>query len=202
MFFSLWRRLRSSSSPSRGRRSRRPQTISFRPQLDPLEDRLLPAAGLGGTLGLTAGSLTSGALASTPKVVTAAVPITVTAPQQTGVKPLGAPTPMRVTVTENAAATVIRLGAVFAAMRGIHAKDGLQLSILGNTSPGLVKTDLSGADLTLTYTWGKSGTATITIGATDVDGVSVRQTIIVTVTPGHPTVTGAAAAVPAPRYAA
>jgi hypothetical protein len=193
MFVSLWRRLRNTLGLSRRRRSLRARTISFRPQLDTLEDRLLPAPGLGG--------LTSGALASTFQVLTAAGPVAATGPQQTGGKPLGA-TPMRVKVAENAPATVIPLGAVFAAMKGIHAKDGLQLSILGNTSPSLVKTDLSGADLTLTYARGKCGTATITVSATDVDGMSVRQTILVTVSPGQPAVTGGAATVQAPRHAA
>jgi hypothetical protein len=144
--------------------------------------------------------LTSGAVVSTLQVVTAAAPVS--GPQQTIGKPSAATNLMRVTVAENAPATVIRLGAVFAAMKGIHAKDGLHLSILGNTSPSLVKTDLSGADLTLTYVRGKCGTATITVSATDVDGVSVRQTILVTVSPVNPAATGAAATVQAPRHAA
>jgi hypothetical protein len=201
MFFSPWRRMRSSSGPSRASRSLGARTISFRPQLDPLEDRLLPAPGPGGALGLSAGGLTSGIFA-TLQVMTAAAPATVTGTDQTGGKTIGFPNPMKVTVAENAAATVIPLGAIFAAMTDIHAKDGLMLSILGNTSPGLVKTDLSGADLTLTYARGKCGTATITVGATDVDGVSVRQTILVTVGPAHPAVTGGPATVPAPRLAA
>jgi hypothetical protein len=129
-------------------------------------------------------------------------PGTVNVHQQTGGEMLAVPNPMRVIVAENAAATVIPLGAVFGAMKNIHAKDGLQLSILGNTSPGLVKTDLSGADLTLTYACGKCGTATITVGATDVDGVSVRQTILVTVSPWTPVVTGGPVTIPTPRQAA
>jgi hypothetical protein len=200
MFFSLWRRPWSSSGPSRGRRSLGARTVSFRPQLDPLEDRLLPAPGPGGAFGLTAGGLASGAFA-TLQVVTAAGPAPVTGLQQTGGKPLAAPNPMKVTVPESSTPTVIPLGAVFAAMGGIHAKDGLQLSILGNTSPGLVKTDLSGADLTLTYARGKCGTATITVSATDIDGVSVRQTILVTVSPWQPGVMWGPGTVPAPPHA-
>jgi hypothetical protein len=138
----------------------------------------------------------------TLQVVTAAEPATVTGPQHTIGKPRAATNLMKVTVAENAPATVIPLGAVFAAMKGIHAKDGLHLSILGNTSPSLVKTDLSGADLTLTYARGKCGTATITVSATDVDGMSVRQTILVTVSPGNPAVTGSTATDQAPRHAA
>jgi hypothetical protein len=175
--------------------------MSFRPQLDPLEDRVLPAPGPGVAPGITAGALTSGVLA-TLQVVTPAGPATVIGPQQTGGELLAVPNPMRLMVPENAAATVIPLGAIFAAMKDIHAKDGLQLSILGNTSPGLVKTDLSGADLTLSYARGKCGTAAITVGATDIDGVSVRQIILVTVSPVQPVVTGGPVAVPASRQAA
>jgi hypothetical protein len=186
MFFSLWRRLRSSSSgPSRGRRRLEARNVSYRPQLEPLEDRLLPALGVGGIPGLTAGSLTSGASAML-RVVAAAAPGSVWDLQQTGGKPPVASNQMRVTLDENSAASVIKLGAVFAAMSDIHPKDGLQLSILGNTNSGLVTTDLSGADLTLTYARGKHGTATITVGATDADGVSVREIILVTVRPLGP----------------
>jgi hypothetical protein len=199
MFFSLWRKLRSSNSgPSRGRRRLGVRHVSCRPQLEPLENRLLPALGAGGIPGLTAGGLTSGAFA-TLRVVAAAAPGPVTGLQQTGGKQPAAPNQMRVTRDENSAASVIELGAVFAAMSDIHPKDGLQLSILGNTNPGLVTTDLSGADLTLTYARGKHGTATITVGATDADGVSVRETIFVTVRPRPPAPTAGTVAGPAPQ---
>jgi hypothetical protein len=106
--------------------------------------------------------------------------------QPTGGKLAAASNQMRLTIDENSPASVIQLGAVFAAMSDIHPKDGLQLSILRNTNSGLVKTDLSGADLTLSYSRGKHGTATITVGATDADGVSVREIILVTVRPLRP----------------
>jgi hypothetical protein len=93
------------------------------------------------------------------------------------------PNQLRVTLDENSAASVFKLGPVFAARSDIHPRDGLQLSILGNTNSGLVTTDLSGSDLTLTCARGKYGTATITVGATDADGVSVREIILVTVLP-------------------
>ena len=58
MFFSLWRRLWSSSSnPSRGAGRHGARHVSCRPQLDSLEDRLLPALGAGGVLGLSAAAL-------------------------------------------------------------------------------------------------------------------------------------------------
>jgi len=36
-------------------------------------------------------------------------------------------------------------------MSALHPENGLKLSIMGNTNPGLVQTDLSKAALTLTY---------------------------------------------------
>ena len=201
MFFSLWRRLwNSSSGPSRGRGRLGARHVCYRPQLEPLEDRLLPALGAGGIPGLTAGGLTGGAVA-TLQVVATAPTGPVNGPQPTGGNPPAAPNQMTVTRDANSAASVIELGAVFAAMKDIHPRHGLQLSILRNTNPGLVTTDLSGADLTLTYAQGKYGTATITVGATDADGVSVRETIFVTVRPRPPAPPAETVAGPAPPQA-
>jgi hypothetical protein len=102
---------------------------------------------------------------------------------------------MDVTVNENSPKTVIDLGFVFAQMSGIQHDDGLQMSLLGNTNPALVKTDLSEEELTLTYTPSKCGTATVSVGATDADGVSVRENILVTVLPLSPTNTGGSSTV-------
>jgi hypothetical protein len=90
---------------------------------------------------------------------------------------------MHVTVGENSPPTVIDLGNVFAGMSGIQHDEELRLSVLGNTNADLVKTDLSDGELTLTYTPSQSGTATIMVGATDADGVSVQVNIVVTVIP-------------------
>jgi hypothetical protein len=98
---------------------------------------------------------------------------------------------MNVTVGENATKSVIDLGLIFANSSGIHAEDGLQLSLLGNTNPGLVKPQLSEGELTLSYTPSKSGTATITVGATDADGSCVQINILVTVIPPRPASFGA-----------
>jgi hypothetical protein len=97
---------------------------------------------------------------------------------------------MQVTVRENSPKTVIDLDLVFAQMSGIQHMDGLQLSLLGNTNPGLVNANLSEGELTLTYTPSKWGTATIIVGATDAEGVCVQVNILVTVLPLPPTIGG------------
>jgi hypothetical protein len=110
----------------------------------------------------------------------ALVPVTVSAFPPAGKTP-GGTSPICVTVFENASETVINLSTAFATVGGLQHRDGLKLSILGNTNRGLVSTDLSEAALTLTYARGKSGTATITLCATDADGVSVKRSLVVTV---------------------
>jgi hypothetical protein len=115
------------------------------------------------------------------------VPGAASAPQLTGSPMPGGTTPIRVAVSQNSPATVVDLGPVFAAMPGIQHEDGLQLAIRGNTNSRLVMAELSEAALTLSYTRGQYGTATITVNATDVDGVSVQQTVMVTVRPPSPT---------------
>jgi hypothetical protein len=115
----------------------------------------------------------------------------------TGLQPIGSQSAgagvheMQVTVRENSPKTVIDLGPIFAQMSGIQHQDGLQMSLLGNTNPGLVKADLSEGELALIYTPSKCGTASIIVGATDADGMSVRENILVTVLPAPATYTGA-----------
>lgn len=180
MFYPLWRRLWSRGPrPSRGQCRRGGQHISYRPRLEALEDRVLPALLSGLAPSLTAGA--SPALA--PHHVSAAP-----AGAVSGLQPLGHHTPgvagqMKVTVVENSPASVINLNTVFASVSGIQHNDGLQMSLMGNTNSGLVRTDLSKAELTLHYTRGKSGTATIIVAATDADGVCVKENILVTVLP-------------------
>jgi hypothetical protein len=103
-----------------------------------------------------------------------------------GGKPPGDAAQIQVTVEQDSAETVIDLGAAFDATSGIQHGGGLKLSIVGNTNSGLVTTDLSEGALTLTYSEGMYGTATITVGATDADGVSVTQTLVVTVHSANP----------------
>jgi hypothetical protein len=120
-------------------------------------------------------ALAGGVLAISPVLGAASRPIATTRS--------GGATPIYVTVTENSAATKIDLNAAYSTVSGLQHSDGLKFSILGNTNPGLVKTSQSDASITLSYTAGKSGTATITVCATDADGVSVKRTILVTVLP-------------------
>ena len=162
MLFPLWRRLWSTGAGSSGGQGRH---VSYRPRLEALEDRLLPAPLPGWALPV------------------GAAPAAAVSGFQPGHPPLGYAGQLKVTVFENSPATVINLNTVFAGASGIQHKDGLQMSLMGNTNPGLVRTDLSKAELTLNYTRGPSGTATILVAATDADGVCVKESILVTVCP-------------------
>jgi hypothetical protein len=187
MLLSLWRRLWNGQPyPSRGKFLRQNRHRSYRPGFDLLEDRLVPALSARGIPQLAAAGLTPHAGAAlTLREPDPAIPAAGSGLQQitrgvpTGTKPIV------VTVAENAPDSVIDLGAVFDAMDGIQHNDGLRLRMVGNTNSGLVKTDLSEAELTLTYARGKCGTATITVAATDADGVSVKTTVLVTVKPSN-----------------
>jgi hypothetical protein len=117
--------------------------------------------------------------------------------QQTGSSAPAGSTRLHVTVSQNASETVLDLGPVFAAVPGLQHDAGLHLTVLGNTNGRLVTPDLSGSALTLTYTPGLSGTATITVNATDADGVCAQQTVVVTVSPLRPVV-GAGVVTPIP----
>jgi hypothetical protein len=180
MFISLCRRLWNRNAiRSGGKCPRGGRHLSCRPRLEPLEDRMPPAGWDGGGLAFAPVPAPAGGL------------------PQTGGKPLAGTAPIRVTVDQGSGETVLDLGVAFAAVGGLQHGDGLKLSILGNTNSGLVKTDLSEAALTLTYARGKHGTATITVCATDRDGVSVKQTVQVTVRPPRSAGTAHAAPLPA-----
>jgi hypothetical protein len=192
MHISLWRRMRKSDS-LRGNGLPKGRRLNFRPQIEALEDRMAPA-----TLNyivpplISAGSISPAVAPAPPRPSGIAVSGALSGLQPIGSQSAGAGIhEMQVTVRENSSKTVIDLGPVFAQMSGIQHEDGLQLSLLGNTNPGLVKTDLSEGELALTYTPSKCGTASITVGATDADGVSVRENILVTVLPLPTTNTGA-----------
>jgi hypothetical protein len=166
MFSSLWERLWCRNlSPSRGERPRTDRHPGYRPRLEPLEDRLVPAW--------------------PGEVLFRPVPSPVIGLPPAGSKPPVGTTPIRVAVDQDSSESVIDLGTAFGATSGLQLGNGLKLSVLSNTNSGLVKPDLSEATLTLSYVRGKCGTATITVAATDGDGVSVRQTILVTVRPAR-----------------
>ena len=153
MLVSLWRQRRR---------------LPYRPQIEVLEGRALPALGGSMLVGLAPVAPAFGVL------------------QQTGSSVPAGITPLHVTVSQNASETVLDLGPVFAARPGLQHQAGLHLAVLGNTNARLVTPDLSGSALTLTYTRGLSGTATITVNATDADGVCAQQTVVVTVLPLRP----------------
>jgi hypothetical protein len=148
----------------RGKVTRGNRHLPYRPSLETLQGRELPAL-LGG--GLLA-----------PAVSAIFSPV-----QPTAFRPPVRTPPVQVTVAQNSLETVIDLDTVFAAVPGIQHADGLQFSVLGNTNAALVRTELSDAALILTYARGQSGTSTIIVCATDADGVSVQQRIVVTVRP-------------------
>jgi hypothetical protein len=178
MLISLWRRWwhRTPVSARRNGPSGKPH-LAYRPQIESLEAREVPAVWKNALLALI------------PVGDAASIPQQIGNPLPEGI------TPLRVTVRQNAAESVLDLGPVFAALPGLQQKGGLQLTILGNTNARLVTPDLSGSALTLSYTRGLSGTATITVNAMDADRVCVQQTIVVTVRPRAP-VTGAVSLTP------
>ena len=186
MLISLWRRMQKSNPTSfRGIELPKGRHPTFRPQLEALEDRRVPAPLSHGVLSLTAAGTVCGAVASPRREQGGSM----TSGALSGLQPIGSQlagagvNEMQVTVKENARPTVIDLGFVFAGMNGIQHDDGLQMALLGNTNAGLVRTGLSNGELTLAYTPSRWGTATVMVSATDADGVSVQENILVTVLP-------------------
>ena len=101
-----------------------------------------------------------------------------------GLAPLSAPAPaLTVTVYQNSSPVQVNLTSLFAANSQLQSRDGLRLSLLGNSNPDLVTAKLSDSLLTVTAAPGKSGAATLGLCATDADGVSVREYVLVTVLP-------------------
>lgn len=88
-----------------------------------------------------------------------------------------------VTVPENSSPSTVSLVGVFSDPDILTNNDVLTLSLAGNTNSGLVTANLVGTTLTLTYAAHKSGTATITVKATDSSGLMVTDSFLVTVTP-------------------
>jgi hypothetical protein len=86
--------------------------------------------------------------------------------------------PYPVTLPPGTQSLTLDAGALFAGNPALQ-KDGFRVAILGNSNSGVV--DLSLSDLALQLTRGQSGQATITLCATDKDGVSAKVALLVTV---------------------
>ncbi|MEX2454033.1 MAG: Ig-like domain-containing protein, partial [Rhodospirillaceae bacterium] len=84
-----------------------------------------------------------------------------------------------VAVDEDAADQVIDLAAIFTDVDDAT----LTYAVTANTNAGLVTTALAGASLTLGFLADQSGAASITVTATDGEGLSVAETFDVTVAP-------------------
>jgi hypothetical protein len=185
MSFSSWRRFwNTTPGPVSGRARAGERPPSYRPRLDPLEDRVLPAPLTGAAPNPAPGGPTPGAGATPPLRQTGGgTPVAPGAPQSSDGKPLQGTGPVDVAVDQNTPRIFLDLGPLFGKSPDLHPEDGLRFSVLGNTNPGLVKTSLSEAEITLTFAPGKYGTATLTVGATDADGACAQATISVKVRP-------------------
>jgi hypothetical protein len=183
---SFWRKL-WTMDPISPRENNRPKRrhFAFQPKLESLEDRTLPAPLVFGILPPALDGNASAGCAPLPlQPVVIAAPCATNGSEPTRGQPANvAANQLRVTILENSPASVIDLGPLFAQISSVHPAEGLQLSLLGNTNPGLVKTDLSEGELTLTFAASQCGTASITVGATDADGASMRENILVIVLP-------------------
>jgi hypothetical protein len=143
----------------------------FRPSLDPLEDRSLPS--VGGT-----------APPLTPPP--SALPVGPTRPEATNFAPSRAVSTAPdkpLTVPVNSPPMTLDLNELFANTGGVDPTlaPGLSFKLISNDNPDLVSARLSDGDLTLTFAAGKTGTAKITLSATDAAGATVRLTLVVTV---------------------
>src|SRR5262249_25226885 len=115
MLVSLWRRWwHGIPVPSRKNGLSGGRRLAYRPQIESLEGRALPALGRSTLCGLV-------------PVVTAASML-----QQKGSSMPAGITPLHVTVSQNASESVLDLGPVFAAMQGLQHEGGLHLTVLGN----------------------------------------------------------------------
>ena len=131
---------------------------SFRPCLEPLEDRWLPAP-LVGSLGAVG---------------------------HVGLIRPGSPTIIQVDVTvpRNSRASVEDLRKLLSGWEGWRYQDPPRISVLRNSNRALVTTRLTDTELKLSYTAGMSGTALVTVGLTDAAGVSAQITFLITKQPG------------------
>ncbi len=140
---------------------------SSRPRLEPLENRWLPAP----LVGSLAGALPGVAFGAAGHV---------------GLMRPGsaAAVQVEVTVPMNSGDSVYDLRTVLAGWEGWGYQVPPRMSIVGNTNRALVTTRLTDAELRLSYTPGKSGTASVTVDLIDAADVSAQVTFVITVQPG------------------
>jgi hypothetical protein len=139
---------------------------SFRPRLEPLEDRCLPAP------------LFASLVGDVPRTVPgAAGPVGVIRPGS------AAAIQVNVTVPRNSRDSVQDLSTVLSGWEGWRYQDPPRISVVRNTNRALVTTRLTDTQLKLSYTAGMTGTALVTVGLTDAAGVSAQITFFITVQP-------------------
>jgi 5-hydroxyisourate hydrolase-like protein (transthyretin family) len=86
-----------------------------------------------------------------------------------------------VTVSQSAPDTILDLGAVFADVDVATNGDTLSYAVVANDNPALVLGGVLGRTLTLRYAFGQSGSAHLTVRATDGAGLAVDDTITLVV---------------------
>jgi regulation of enolase protein 1 (concanavalin A-like superfamily) len=87
-----------------------------------------------------------------------------------------------VAVAEDAAPTVINLAAAFADLDIAPRGDNLTYTVTANSNATLVGTAINASQLTLTYAANRSGTAALTVRATDAAGLWIEDSFNLTVT--------------------
>lgn len=85
-----------------------------------------------------------------------------------------------VSVTDQSTSTSLNLAATFTDA-DLPYGDSLSLAVVGNSNPALVAPSFSGATLTMGLTAGASGSATLTVRATDSHGLFAEDSFVVTV---------------------
>jgi len=169
MVLHFWRRwCENKSGTARAkRRAYNGPGRSYRPRLEPLETRWLPAPWLGSLAGgLPVAVLgTAGHVGLIRPGSAAAIQVDVTVPMNSG-------------------ASVQDLCKVLSGWEGWRYQDPPLISVVRNTNPALVTTRLTDTELKLSYRTGMSGTACVTVRLTDAAGVSAQVTFAITVKPG------------------
>jgi len=168
MVLHFWRRwCENKSGTARAkRRAYNGPGRSYRPRLEPLETRWLPAPWLGSLAGgLPVAVLgTAGHVGLIRPGSAAAIQVDVTVPMKSG-------------------DSVYNLSKLLSGWEGWRYQDPPRISVVRNSNRALVTTRLTDTALKLSYTVGMSGTALVTVGLTDAAGVSAQISFAITVQP-------------------